>query len=125
MSNTIASNLEKGGDLHVCGLWILHRDMLNQYFENRSKNRNKKVPAHLVILNWAIAFLAKTSSRTYKEVASIMLLPDISYVYRKIRELVLRYSDKSYSLHLATLGSICDRVKKEGWTEYQQTGCIG
>ena len=39
-------------------------------------------------MNWAIAFLACTSASIYKEVAKIMMLPNISTVYRKTTELI-------------------------------------
>ncbi|KAL7542027.1 hypothetical protein ACHAWF_011062 [Thalassiosira exigua] len=124
MSNTIETELSNGGDDEACELWILHRESINKHFDNGGKSRKKKVPVHPVLLNWAIAFLAKTSSSVYKEVAKVMLLPDISYVYRKSKELVSRSSNKGYSLHLETIRTISQRATKEGWTGHQRRGTI-
>lgn len=128
MSDTIVSELEKSGEPEACDLWLHHRDRINQHFENTNggtkKGRRDPVPIHPVILNWSIAFLAKTSSAIYKEVAKIMLLPDISMVYRKTKELVSRSSDKAYCLHLATIRTLSERVKMGKWTKHQRTGCL-
>ena len=128
MSDTIVLELEKSGKPEACELWLIHRDRINQHYEKskggEKKGRRAPVPVHPVILNWAIAFLARTSSTIYKEVAKIMLLPDISYVYRKTKELVSRSSDKAYSIHIATIRTIRERAKKEKWTQNQRTGCL-
>ena len=128
MSDTIVSELDKSGEPEACELWLHHRDRINEHFKysNGRKNMVKRgpVPVHPVILNWSIAFLARTSSSTYREVAKIMLLPDISFVYRKTKELVSRSSDKGYSIHIATIQTISKRAKKEKWTQHQRTGCL-
>ena len=106
MSDTVEEKLRASGDEEGAELWLIHRDSLNEHFKNGGKSRKKRVPVHPVILNWAIAFLAKTSSSIYREVAKIMMLPDISYVYRKSQEMVSRSSDKGYAIHIATLRSL-------------------
>jgi hypothetical protein len=63
-----------------------------------------------LLLNWAIAFLARTSSRVYEEVAKIMMLPHISHVYRKTAKLISTLSDKAFGLHLNTIRSISERA---------------
>jgi len=44
-------------------------------------------------MNWAIAFLARTSSGTYNEVAKICMLPHISTVYQKTAEMIKTKND--------------------------------
>jgi hypothetical protein len=44
-------------------------------------------------MNLAIAFLARTSASIYNEVAKIMMLPNISTVYRKMAELITTKND--------------------------------
>ena len=43
IGDTIENELEKGGDLEVCELWVLHRERTNKHFEfeNGDKNRSK------------------------------------------------------------------------------------
>ena len=77
-----------------------------------------------MLMNWAIAFLARTSARTYNEVAKIMMLPSISTVYRKTAELITTKNDKAYCLHMNTICSISDRARRENWTSNQQIGAI-
>ena len=116
MSDTIESELEKGGDEEARELWQIHHETLNKHFENGGKSVHKKVPVHPVLLSWSIGFLAKTSASIYKEVAKIMLLPDISHVYKESAKLVSRNSDKAYSLHIAIIENLARWAKKESWT---------
>jgi len=77
-----------------------------------------------MIMNWEIAFLAHTSSSTYNEVAKIMMLPNISTVYRKTAELITSKNDKAYCMHMYTICSISDRARHENWTSHQRIGVI-
>ena len=77
-----------------------------------------------MIMNWAIAFLAHTSSSTYNEVAKIMMLPNISTVYSKTAELITSKNDKIYCMHMNTIRSISDRACLENWTSHQRIGAI-
>jgi hypothetical protein len=77
-----------------------------------------------MIMNWAIAFLAHTSSSTYNEVAKIMMLPDISTVYQKTAELITTKNYKAYCMHMNTIHSISDRARLENWTSHQRIGAI-
>ena len=79
---------------------------------------------HPMIMNWAIAFLAHTSSSTYNEVAKIMMLPNISTVYQKTAELITSKNDKAYCMHMNTIRSISDRARLENWTSHQRIGVI-
>ncbi|KAL7529972.1 hypothetical protein ACHAWF_003182 [Thalassiosira exigua] len=125
MSETVESELTRSEDHEACcELLLLHRKSINKNFENGGKTRQKRVPVHPVLLNWAIVFLAKTSASIYKEVAKVMLLPDISYVYHKSRKLVSRSSDGGYTLHLETIHSVSRCGKKDKWTDHQRQGTI-
>ena len=66
-----------------------------------------------MIMNWAIALLAPTSSSTYKEVSKIMMFPNISTVYQKTAELITSKNDKAYCMHMNTIHSISDRARLE------------
>jgi hypothetical protein len=75
-------------------------------------------------MNWAIAFLARTSSDTYNEVSKIFMLPHISTVYQKTSEIIMTKNDKAYCLHMNTTQSISDRAHRENWTSHQRIGAI-
>jgi hypothetical protein len=59
-------------------------------------------------MNWAIAFLACTSSGTNNEVAKIFMLTYISTVYQKTAEMITTKNDKAYCLQMNTIQSISD-----------------
>jgi hypothetical protein len=75
-------------------------------------------------VNWAIAFLARTSARVYAEVAIIMMLPHISHFNRKTVELVSTQSNKASDLHISTIQSIYERACREKWTRHQRIGVV-
>jgi hypothetical protein len=75
-------------------------------------------------MNWVIAFLARTSSGTYKEVAKFFMLPHINTVYQKTAEIITTKNDKAYCLHMNTIQSISDRAHRENWTSHQRIGAI-
>ena len=75
-------------------------------------------------MNWAIAFLACTSSGTHNDVAKIFMLPHISIVYKKKAEMSTTKNDKAYCLHMNTIQSISDRAHRENWTSHQRIGAI-
>ena len=78
MNDTIESQTKEGGELEV---WKLHREHLNTVPMGKWwQGRGKKAPVHPVLLNWAIAFLAQTSTSVHKEVAKVMMMPDICNV---------------------------------------------
>ena len=77
-----------------------------------------------MLMSWAIAFIACTSASTYNEVAKIMMLPNISTVYRKTAELITTKNDKAYCMHMNAIHSISDRVCHENWTRNQRFGAI-
>ena len=79
---------------------------------------------HPTILWWSIGFLAKNSSSCYKEVQKVMRLPDISYVYKKMKELVSRSDDTGFGIHFTTLQTMKERADRENWTTHQRTGVI-
>jgi hypothetical protein len=75
-------------------------------------------------MNWAIAFLARTSGRVYGEVAKIMMLPHISHVYRETAMLVSTQRDKAFGLHINTIRSIHERANRKKWTRHQRIGVV-
>ena len=125
MSPTIEAKLEEAGDEEARELWMIHRESLNAQYENGGKKKGRAVPVNQILLDWAVAFLAKTSASVYKEVAKVMLLPDIRHVQRRTAKLVSRSSEKAMSMCIANMRTIRDRADKEGWSEHARTGCIG
>jgi hypothetical protein len=106
-------------------LWHLHSEHISQVHANGGKGRGRKrVAYHPLLLNWAIAFLARTSSRVYGEVAKIMMLPHISHVYRKTTKLISTQRDKAFGLHVNTIQSISEHARREQWTHYQRIGAL-
>jgi len=124
MDPEISKALKEGGAEEEAELWELHKEHLDRVYENGGVSRNKKAPVHPTLLNWAIAFLARTSASTYKEVARVMKLPNISYIYRKTAEMVSTMGDKAYFINSDTIRTLGARAKKENWTEHQRTGAL-
>ena len=102
MSGTIESELEKVGELEACELWVIHHESINTHFENIGKSRHKLVLVHPVLLNYAIAFLAKTSLEIYNEISKVMLLSNVSYVYWMSTKLISPVISLTYYLHRTT-----------------------
>ncbi|KAL9182387.1 hypothetical protein ACHAXT_013039 [Thalassiosira profunda] len=125
MDSVITTALEEGGAQEELEVWRLHKQHLDQVHANGGKGRGKKAVVHPVLLNWAIAFLARTSASVYNEVAKVMQLPHISYIYRKTAELVSTMGDKAYAVNMDTIRTIGARATKEGWTDHQRRGCLG
>ena len=76
--------------------WVQHRrpEHINRVFKNDGKGRGcQNATYHPMLMNWAIAFLARTSSGTYNEVAKIFMLPHISTVYQKTAEMIKTKND--------------------------------
>lgn len=125
MSPTIEKALEDGGDVEALELWKIHREHLNKQYENGGKKRGRAARVDPVLLDWAVAFLAKTSVSVYKEVAKVMLLPDIRLVQRRTAKLVSSSVDKALSMMINNLKRMKERADKEDWTENQRKGCVG
>jgi hypothetical protein len=89
MDGTISKVLQSGGATVELELWRVHAEHIKKVSDDGGKRRGCKA-YHPMLINWAIAFLACTSARTYNEVAKIMMLPNISTVYRKTAELVIQ-----------------------------------
>ena len=124
MDATITTALKEENAEEELDLWELHRDHINHVWKNGGRSRHKKAPVHPTILNWAIAFLAKASVSVYKEVANIMQLPDISYIYRKTNELVSTTADRGYSLNLQTIRTMGARATKDEWSANARRGVL-
>ncbi len=76
-------------------------------------------------MDWAIAFLARASSSIYQDVAKVMMLPDISHVYRQTAKLISTEKNKAKNgLHMNTIWSIGNCAQLEHWIHHQRTGVI-
>ena len=109
MSPKIESALKKGGANEEKELWHVFREYIDDVHAQGGKVRGKKgkkVPVPPTILNWAIAFLAKTSASVYNEVQKVMKLPHISYIYKKTAEMVSTLGDKAYAINIDTICEI-------------------
>jgi hypothetical protein len=77
--------------------------------ENGGKGQGRQnATYHPKLMNWAIAFLACTSSGTHNKVAKIFMLTHISTVYQKTAEMITTKNDKAYCLQMNTIQSISD-----------------
>ena len=106
MNDQIVGALEDGGAKEEVELWHIHKEHLDSVFENGGAGRGKKAPIHPMLLNWAIAFLARTSVSTYNEVSRVMKLPHISYIYRKAADMISTMNDKAYAINVDTIKEI-------------------
>ena len=125
MDDTISDALENGGAPEGAEIWRLHAEHIRKVSENGGKGRGfKRITYHPLLLNWAIAFLARTSANVYNEVAKVMMLPNISHVYKKTAELITTDKDKAYTLHMNTIQRLSDRARESNWTQHQRIGVI-
>ena len=125
MDNPVTKALQSGAAPEALELWRVHTEHINRVFENGGKGQGcQNATYHPKLMNWAIAFLARTSSGTYNEVAKIFMLPHISTVYQKMAEIITTKNDKAYCLHMNTIQRISDRAHHENWTSHQRIGAI-
>ncbi len=122
MDNEVANALEEGGAEEELELWHIHKQHIDEVWNNRKTKKNARV--HPTLLNWAIAFLARTSASVYNEVRKVMKLPHISYVYKKTAEMVSTMDDKAYAINFDTVREMKARAEREKWTEHQRTGAL-
>jgi hypothetical protein len=99
MDGPISKVLQSGVATVELELWRVHAEHIKKVCGNGGKRRGCQT-YHPMITNWAIAFLAHTSSSTYNKVAKIMMLPNISTVYRKTAKLITSKNDKAYCMHM-------------------------
>jgi hypothetical protein len=126
MDRPITEALKSNGATTVeSEIWRIHAEHIRKVYDQGGKGRGfKRITYHPTIMNWAIAFLARTSSSVYQDVAKVMMLPHISHVHRKTAEMVSTDNDKACGLHLNTIRSIAERAKRENWTNHQRIGII-
>ncbi len=76
MDGPVTEALQLGGAApEALELWQVHTEHINKVYKNGGKSRSRKnATSHPMLMNWAIAFLARTSSSTYNEVAKIFML---------------------------------------------------
>ncbi len=67
-----------GGAPEALELWRVHTEHISKVYVFGRKGRGRQNSTyHPMLMNWAIAFLARNSAGTYNEVAKIMMLPHI------------------------------------------------
>ena len=77
--NAIVKNtLLESGTVEELELWRIHKEHLNHVSEKGSTKKDRSVKVHLTLLNWCIAFLARTSASAYEEIHRMMKLPSNS-----------------------------------------------
>ena len=104
-------------------IWQIHSEHISKVSSDGKRKRGRQ-KYHPMLMHWAMAFLSRTSRRTYNEVAKIMMLPCIGTVYRKTAEIISTKNDKAYCLHMNTILSISDCADREGWTCHQRIRVI-
>jgi hypothetical protein len=106
-------------------LWQVHADHIANAQQNGGKGSGfKKLYYSSTIMYWAMAFLAHMSNTIYKEVAKIMMLPDISHIHRLTEKIVSTHSCKTFCVHIKTIQSLQEHAIHEKWTPHQMIGVI-
>ena len=121
---TVQSALLEGGAVEELELWRIHKEHLDRVSEKGGTTKGRSVRVHPTLLNWCIAFLARTSASVYEEVRRVMKLPSISYVYRKTAEMISTMTDKAYAINIDTIHEMGERANREGWSAAQRTGML-
>jgi hypothetical protein len=76
MDGPVTEALQLGAAPKALEIWRVHTKHINRVFENCGKGQGRQnATHHPKLMNWAIAFLARTSSGTYNEVAKIYVSP--------------------------------------------------
>jgi hypothetical protein len=95
MDGPISKVLQSGGVATVeLDLWRVHAEHISKVCGDGGKHQGCQAH-HSMLMNWAIAFLARASVSTYNEVAKIMMLLNISAIYQKTAELITTKNDKA------------------------------
>jgi hypothetical protein len=82
MDGSISNTLQAGVALLELEQWQVHTEHTTKVYEKGKKGRGCAT-YHPMLMNWAMAFLACTSSSTYTKVAKIMCMLHVSTVCRK------------------------------------------
>ena len=70
MDDNISSASEKRGAPMEAEIWWIHAEHINKVYQQVGEGHGfQKITYHSMIMNWAIAFLAQTSSSIYQDVA--------------------------------------------------------
>ena len=120
----VQSALLAGGAVEELELWRIHKEHLDCVAEKGGTTKGRSVRVHPTLLNWCIAFLARTSASVYEEVRRVMKLPSISYVYRKTAEMISTMADKAYAINVDTIREMGERADRESWSAAQRTGML-
>jgi hypothetical protein len=125
MDSHIKKALVVKGNNESLELWQVHADHIANAQQNGGKGCGfKKLYYSSTILYWAMAFLARTLNNVYKEVAKVMMLPDISHIHRLTGKNVSKHSNKAFCLHIKTIQSLRERAICEKLTPHQMIGVI-
>jgi hypothetical protein len=106
-------------------LWEIQHDRLNKVYKNGvTSKKRKKAKVHMVLMSWAIALLARTSIRVYKEVKMVMKLPDIRHVQRETTKMVSQNMDKAFTICVVSMKSISVIAINSRWRDNGRKGVI-
>jgi hypothetical protein len=111
MDGPVTNALQLGAAPEALELWRVHTKHISKVYKNSGKGQGRQNSTyHPLLMTWAIALLARTSSGMYNEVAKLMMLPHVRTVYRKMAEMITTKNDKAYCLHMHTIQSIDERA---------------
>ena len=96
MDGPITEALQSGVAPEVLELWRVHTEHISKVYKNGGKCRGRQNSTyHPMLMTWAIALLAPTSSGTYTKVTKLMMLPHIRTIYKKTAEFITTKKDKA------------------------------
>jgi len=89
MNGPITEALQSGVAPEVLELWRVHTEHISIVYKNGGKCRGRQNSTyHPMLMTWAIALIAPTSSGTYNEVTKLMMLPHIRPSTRRRQSLL-------------------------------------
>ena len=90
-----------GEDSKEREVWHVFHEHLNTCFKRGGKMKGIRVDE--TIKQWALVLLARTSKRIYMEVAKVLKLPHISYIYRLSNQIVSKHHSRGSSFSLSSI----------------------
>jgi hypothetical protein len=94
MDGSISNALQSGAAPVELDLWQLNTKHITNVYAKGCKGTGH-LTYHSMLMNWAKAFCACTTSSTYNKVAKTMCLLHVSTVYRKTAKLITTKMDKA------------------------------
>jgi hypothetical protein len=124
MDEDITNELPKTTeDAHAKEMWTIMVEHMVTVASNGGKCRGR-IHYHPDIIRWATIFLARTSKRVYNEVAKLMMLPDVSHIYRETAKIVSTTQNIAYGIHINTIESLSKRANEGQFSYNQRCGVI-